>query len=865
MARKHGPGVPYLFVTRSGNEPSGVGGAGCSDSDDPGNLLIVRLGSRDTNGERLRSNRLLRGWDSSGTSSMFGTPPDARDTVVKVINFDGQNGWPNYGHPGGVQLVGDILVVPLETPYDANDPENLILFLDVSDPENPVIINRFDPGTGPNFTAGLVGITPVASEFGTGNRYLMLVTGKENKEVLLYKSLPTNLDGYTDLRAPNLDWLFVRSWTEDQIEDCIPVDWHTGKGDAHQALSFVRESNLNGDLYLVGTRNSNPLPAGSDIMDLYRVNVDVFGNPEECLISYIGSKHVSSYPTMNGGDSANFAAAGGVYISPSGELIVYSTEFENDGPFDSLNQGGIIRQSVRFAEWRHKTMVRANSPTLKPTVHLGGPYEVDEGSSVAVSATSAGPITKAWLQLFEDDDLGAEVPEFTSDVWLIIDFEDREKDDFHNFREIAFNDDAGSWRWFAPVGTTLRVNDDDFDDSDFPGRFTKTLFGTGQVEEEPDLDKVRNDDGDLSMDDEITSMQFFADCAAYYSAPIAIAWDLDFDSTFETPGANANFSAENYDGPGQRVVLVKGQHPTDPTFLGQSDPIPVVIRIRNVAPSLQSLTLVDGLGLEVGTDTPFALKNLDYFLEGSFTDSGKLDTQSASIQWGDGAIDPSSDFMTFNDAFGGALGLVQHGHVYTAPGSVQIELEVVDDDGGRTAAALEIQVVSAAEALEALVEEIDLLLASTGHQATIKALNDVKDNLLGNNNGQAQNGALSNIEKGDLVAAMVKIDAAMKALEQAGQSGSIDLSGLKNLLGLAAESIARGAYVDAVARIGVSPRPDQAARLQMAAQALANGHARLVAAAFRAAIDEFKSAVSIASALPLRTTGQTRLPSRSLR
>ena len=46
VVRKNGPGTPYLFVSRN--------------RDGAGYLLVVRMGSRDRTGERLRSNRLLR-------------------------------------------------------------------------------------------------------------------------------------------------------------------------------------------------------------------------------------------------------------------------------------------------------------------------------------------------------------------------------------------------------------------------------------------------------------------------------------------------------------------------------------------------------------------------------------------------------------------------------------------------------------------------------------------------------------------------------------------------------------------------------------------------------------------------------------
>jgi hypothetical protein len=46
VVRKNGPGTPYLFVSRN--------------RDGAGYLLVVRMGSRDRTGERLRSNRLVR-------------------------------------------------------------------------------------------------------------------------------------------------------------------------------------------------------------------------------------------------------------------------------------------------------------------------------------------------------------------------------------------------------------------------------------------------------------------------------------------------------------------------------------------------------------------------------------------------------------------------------------------------------------------------------------------------------------------------------------------------------------------------------------------------------------------------------------
>ena len=115
MARSTAPGTPYFFLAKSGNKPEDVpaclaicevGGVPIpctSVGDDVGRLMVVRMGSRDTNGERLRSNRMARNTETEDPA-----PPE-EDVIVKEILFDGQNGWPHYGHPGSLQLVGNVL------------------------------------------------------------------------------------------------------------------------------------------------------------------------------------------------------------------------------------------------------------------------------------------------------------------------------------------------------------------------------------------------------------------------------------------------------------------------------------------------------------------------------------------------------------------------------------------------------------------------------------------------------------------------------------------------------------------------------------------------------------------------------------
>ena len=795
------------------------------------------MGSRNRTGERWRSNRLVRDW--SVDDPFWPTPPDVRDITTTFITFDGTGGWPAYGHPGGMQLIGDVLAVPLETPYGA-DPDNLVLFLDVSSPLSPYILSRFDPGTGSEFSAGLVGLAPILTSSGECCNYLMLVTGKENKELRIFRSLPTDPTfGTTDLKDSFLSWQYLRSYTESQIEACISEDWHTGAGDAHQMLNFVRESGLDGNLFLIGGRNDTPLPSGDDYIDLYRVNFNADGSPADCFLTFITKKHLTSYPIMGGGDSANFAAASGVHISPSGELIIYSAEYENDGPVDLV----MAKKSVRFGEWRHRAIVRANSPTLRPTIVVdNNTYQVDEGSAVTLHADGDGPLTKAWITLFEDDDLGSSLPGFgDSDEWLHIDYEDWGKDDFDDFRKLDFNDQAGSWRWFAHQGCTLRVNDDDFGDDNFPGRYTRTLYGAGAVVEEPDLDTVVNDDGDCCMDDELTSMQFFSNCDDYYSAIMDVSWDLDANGSFETFGNTVDFSASELDGPSLVSVFARAKHPLDSTGLGYGDPSIVAVLVENVAPSVDSIAIFDSLDMEIGVDIPLLLIGLEAVAQGTFTDPGKPDTQTASLDWGDGTIETSGDFDTFSDAYGGNTGEFGHAHIYQASGIMNIAIAVTDDDGGVGENAIDITVATPTDALIYIIDEIDTLIATAGDPDVIAALSQARAHLAGNNDGEPFNGAIDKLDAEDFEAALIKIKAALEALVLAETAGPLDIDTLKKLLGLAAESVARQALTEVLAQI---PAPSKGESKQLAAieQSIVEGHDLLNVVEYIDAVSSFHTA-----------------------
>ena len=63
IARSPQTGKPIFYVTRSGNK---------NDPDYYANLMVVEMGTRDTDVERLRSNRLLKDEETRNTPPHYG-------------------------------------------------------------------------------------------------------------------------------------------------------------------------------------------------------------------------------------------------------------------------------------------------------------------------------------------------------------------------------------------------------------------------------------------------------------------------------------------------------------------------------------------------------------------------------------------------------------------------------------------------------------------------------------------------------------------------------------------------------------------------------------------------------------------------
>jgi hypothetical protein len=328
IARYDNPadGTPYLYVSRSGNTTQS-----CPlTSDEPGALEVIRLGSRRTDGERLGTNLTQR-----GTSQFLSTPP-VEDFVEYSMRFTGILE-PAWMHPGGMQIIDDVMVVAMETRWP-NGGDGEVLFYDLTTPDRPRLMHQIAKGTfGPQ--PGMVAITKNPA---TGTYWMMIPQGFKLHfyEIPVTDLFADDLGLYTLKSTPITDNAFDTYDAEGMIADPSVLegwqDWQT--------LNFIRQDD--GALFLLGMQRTTPL-FGTNLMQLYEVVTTQNGEIE---LFNRGTKEVNS---------AELSASGGVHVSPTGELILYSTllnEGTADSPVGPIGDSGIL-----IHEWRSSVLRLQNN------------------------------------------------------------------------------------------------------------------------------------------------------------------------------------------------------------------------------------------------------------------------------------------------------------------------------------------------------------------------------------------------------------------------------------------------------------------------------------------------------------------------
>ena len=401
-ARDPRPGPAYFYFTRNGNPSGACAGA----STDPGEFVVVKLASREGDGEALRSNRLRRG------EAQENTQPIVADRAVAHIHFDGVSTdpdgkiWPKFAHPGGIQMLGDHLVAVSLSERITNsldgfpaDWNNAICLIDVTIPEQPKLafldvwnnigsmaIDRQPDGTIQVLTSGASWRLGVIETYSDGSFS----------------------DAY---EVSNGRWSNFIQFMDGSVE----ANW-----EEWQSIQFIRQTD--GTLYLLCLDNKTTglEDDEQDVAALFKFT----RSPGNSLLSW--QLEFIAKRTFKTGDpyKGDFNAVGAFHVTPSGELLMYMAE-HRDG---SLSPG----DTVQMGEWRSKNL-----------------FEVGPQQDCT-----------AWVQLYENAG-GATGSQLTVNYrdYLMDDYED-----LHNLRINA--GDADGWgnraraaRWFAPPGGTIRLNE----------------------------------------------------------------------------------------------------------------------------------------------------------------------------------------------------------------------------------------------------------------------------------------------------------------------------------------------------------------------------------------------------------------------
>lgn len=199
-------------------------------------------------------------------------------------------------HAGGIQLIGDVLVIGVED--NKTKSTSTVFFYDLSDPSLPekLAVEMFRKGEEYVSTAGAVGIVK------TMGKHILAVASWNAATIDLYVS------NGVSLFDAGCQFELLCTWKEESARRESWLDKNWGH---YQGVNLLAD--IAGNLYLVGFNDLKT----DDWMDLYVL--DMNARPDEMVVK-IGKKKVD----LNMG--AHFRFGGGICIQSPDHLITYATE-----------------------------------------------------------------------------------------------------------------------------------------------------------------------------------------------------------------------------------------------------------------------------------------------------------------------------------------------------------------------------------------------------------------------------------------------------------------------------------------------------------------------------------------------------------
>ncbi len=265
----------------------------------------------------------------------------SQDQVTSFLRL-GNN--PSFFHPGGVQAIGDFLVVGVDR---GQDFPSWIYLVNVRDPDNPFVVWRF---TQLFDRAEAVAIGRTAA-----GDYLLFVGAHQGDVLNVWRSTTTNLQ--------------TTGWSFDYQFSNFIYGGYTGpsKDYNYNNLAALRECGSN-DLYLAGL-TSNGSKGGTvdsqddSVIELWSLNGDG---------SQLGAMSLATTVTLDNPCNGflqfdicpNFGAGGTIYVNEQGFLLAYASEHYPDG-----NDLDILEWKSRICK-ANNSLCSTNSQCCSGTCHL---------------------------------------------------------------------------------------------------------------------------------------------------------------------------------------------------------------------------------------------------------------------------------------------------------------------------------------------------------------------------------------------------------------------------------------------------------------------------------------------------------------